>query len=281
MGTRFVSLIKRHVRTLTVSAVASLGFLGGAGCQTHTEPLTGRSQFILTSPGQEVTMGLQAWKDVLKEEEESTNRTLYAAVRRVGRAVADAADQPDYKWEFRLFKSEQANAFCLPGGKIAVYEGLFEYVANDAELATVMAHEVAHATARHGGERMTQAMLMNLGAIGLQTAMRDEAAKKRERWLAAYTGITTVGVLLPYSRTHEYSADRMGMMYMARAGYDPQAALHFWGKFAKQNQTPAALEFLSTHPVGANRLRELRSFLPKATLEYETAPQRHGFGQRL
>lgn len=226
-------------------------------------------------------MGLQAWEEINKEETESTNRKLYAAVRRVGKAIADAADQPDFQWEFRLFESEQANAFCLPGGKIAVYEGLFEHIDNDAELAAVMGHEVAHATARHGGERMTQGMLMNLGAMGLSAAIKDEDAKNRERWLAAYTGVTTVGILLPYSRTHEYSADRIGLTYMARAGYTPEAALDFWEKFGRQNKTPALMEFLSTHPVGEKRIEQLREFLPKARLEYEVAPRQRGYGQAL
>ncbi|MFW5893516.1 MAG: M48 family metallopeptidase [Verrucomicrobiota bacterium] len=271
----------RHARRLAVSALATIAVLGGLGCQTHTEPGTGRSQFILTSPGQETTMGLQAWKDIVKEETESTNRELYAAVRRVGKAIAQAANKPDFKWEFRLFKSKQANAFCLPGGKIAVYEGLFKYIDNDAELAAVMGHEVAHATARHGGERMTQAMLMNFGAMGVSAALKDETAENRERWLAAYTGVTTVGVMLPYSRTHEYSADRIGLMYMAKAGYAPEAAIDFWKKFARQNKTPALMEFLSTHPVGEKRIEQLQQFLPKAKLEYEVAPRQRGFGQSL
>lgn len=276
-----LSLCSRHVCRLVVSALAIIALAFGSGCQTHTEPGTGRSQFILTSPGQEASMGLQAWKDIVKEETESTNREHYAAVRRVGKAIAEAADKPDFEWEFRLFKSQQANAFCLPGGKIAVYEGLFKHIDNDAELAAVMGHEVAHATARHGGERVTQAMLMNFGAMGVSAALNDESAEQRERWLAAYTGLTTVGIQLPYSRTHEYSADRIGLMYMARAGYDPEAALDFWKKFARQNKSPALMEFLSTHPVGNKRIEQLQQFLPKAQLEYEVAPRQRGYGQSL
>lgn len=248
------------------------------GCQTTTEPVTGRSQFILTAPGEEMRLGLQAWQDILAEEKPTPNQEYAAAVERVGAALVAQVGPDMFDWEFRTFASEQANAFCLPGGKIGVYDGLFKYVDNDAELAAVIGHEIAHAVARHGGERMTQVMLQNLGALGLSAALGSKAEEDRARWMAAYAGVTTVGVILPYSRTHEYAADEIGTMYMARSGYDPRAALSFWEKFAGDSAAPGIFEFLSTHPVGQNRINRLRQIIPRALLEYEAAPVQRGYG---
>ncbi len=260
---------------------AAVGLLTGlAGCQTTTEPFTGRSQLILTSPAQEMQTGLQAWRQVTGQEKPCRDRWKVDAVRRVGQALSRAAARPDFKWEFRVFESDRANAFCLPGGKVGVYSGLFKYVANDAELAAVVGHEIGHAIARHGGERMTQAMLLDLGALGLSMAIKGRPEEHRARWLAAYTGLSTVGVVLPFSRRQEYSADQIGLMLMAKAGYDPEAAIQFWRKFAAEQKSPAVAEFLSTHPLDSRRLQRLRSLLPRAIIEYEMAPDRRGLGQQ-
>lgn len=265
-------------RTVFFAACVSLALT--VGCRTHTEPVTGRSQFILTSPAQERKMGLQAWQTVLKEEQLSSSARYQNAIKRVGNNLKKSVDSEDYKWEFRVFAGKQANAFALPSGKVGVYEGLFNYLDNDAELAAVIGHEIGHAVARHGGERMTQAMVINVGALGLGMTMQDKERAERERWLAAYSGLTTVGYLLPFSRKHEYAADKMGMQYMAEAGYDPQAAIEFWKKFVKQQETPGALEFLSTHPMGEKRLEQLRSYYNQAYLAYQMAPVKHGYGEQ-
>ena len=272
-------LIRSLYRNIPVALFSTLLAFAPSGCQTTTEPITGRPQFILTDPAQEARMGLQAWQDIQKEEKLSDSPAHAAAVERVGTALSKAIDEKDFEWEFKTFKSDQANAFCLPGGKVGVYDGLFEYLENDAELAAVVGHEIGHAVARHGGERMTQGLLQNLGALGLSVALKDATEVQQVRWMAAYAGLTTVGVILPYSRTHEYAADQLGVMYMARAGYDPHAALSFWEKFAKQSKTPGILEFLSTHPVGENRIQRLKQILPRAMIEYEMAPVRRGLGK--
>ncbi len=261
------------------AALAITILLTAVGCQTTTEPITGRSQWILTSPDAEMRMGLQAWQDILQQEQPSPNQTYREAVQRVGNNLKKVIEQPGFEWEFKTFKSENANAFCLPGGKVAVYDGLFEFLANDAELAAVVGHEIAHAVARHGGERMTQVMMQGLGATALALSIRDKPDSEKLKWMAAYTGVTTVGVLLPYSRTHEYAADELGMIYMARAGYDPEAALSFWDKFQQLGKMPGILEFLSTHPVGEKRIERLREILPRAKLEYQSAPVKHGLGK--
>jgi predicted Zn-dependent protease len=248
-----------------------------AGCVV--EPETGRKRLILTPLSMESSLGAQSWAEVKGAEKPSANSQWSSAVTRVGRNVADAANEPSYQWEFECFASEQANAFCLPGGKIAVYDGLFQYMGNDAELAAVIAHEVAHATARHGGERMTQAMAVSAGALALNVALKDQSAESRETWLLAYGGISTVGLVLPYSRVHEYAADRIGLMYMARAGYNPEAAVHFWEKFSEGKGGGNVSDFLSTHPADAKRIAELKRHLPQAMAEYNRAPKRHGFGE--
>lgn len=250
-------------------------FLGGC----VVVPETGRQRLILTSAGMESNLGAQAWAEVRGAERPTDNPRWAAAVQRVGKAIAEAANEPSYQWEFACFANEQANAFCLPGGKIAVYDGIFQYMANDAELAAVVAHEVAHATARHGGERMTQAMAVSAGALALGVALQDQDREARERWLLAYGGISTVGLLLPYSRVHEYEADRIGLMYMARAGYHPEAAVHFWEKFSEGKGGGSISDFLSTHPADAKRIAELRRHMPRAMAEYNRAPKRHGFGE--
>lgn len=245
---------------------------------TTVEPLTGRRQFIITSPQAEMNMGMQAWNDIVDDQKPSKNPAYNAAVERVGRNIADVVNQPDFAWEFKAFGSDTANAFCLPGGKVAVYDGLFKYIDNDAELAAVIGHEVAHAVARHGGERMTQALLVKLGEAAVAKAVEDETDNAQQRWLLAYTGVTALGYTLPYSRTHEYAADELGLVYMARAGYNPDAALSFWSKFAKDSHTPAGLEFLSTHPVGENRIQRIRELLPRARREYLNAPVQRNLG---
>jgi len=261
--------------------IIAIGMLlvGGSGCQTVTEPVTGRRQVILTSADAEMRMGLDAWNEIVKTEKLSTNAAKIAAVERVGRNLSVVVNEPGFNWEFRVFASDQANAFCLPGGKVGIYEGLFAFTANDAELATVIGHEIGHAVARHGGERMTHAMMVNFGALGVNLATRDASAEKQAVWMAAYMGASTLGFVLPYSRTHEYAADELGLVYMAKAGYDPHAALSFWQKFGAQDKGRKIPEFLSTHPVGDNRLQRLQERIPSAMLSYELAPVRRGFGQ--
>jgi len=226
-------------------------------------------------------MGLQVWREILRKEKPCRVAWMNEALQRVGKALAQTAGKPDFQWEFRVFQSDQANAFCLPGGKVGVYSGLFKYLANDAELAAVVGHEIGHALARHGAERVTLGILQDLGQLGLSVALRNRAEVEQVRWMAAYAGLTNVGVILPYSRTQEYAADEIGLMLMAKAGYDPQASLDFWRKFGSGKQEPAVLEFLSTHPLDSHRIDRLQGLLPRAVLEYETAPVRRGYGQRF
>jgi predicted Zn-dependent protease len=180
---------------------------------------------------------------------------------------------PNAQWEFVVFQSQDANAFCLPGGKVGVYTGILPITKDEAGLATVIGHEVAHAVARHGGERMSEAIVIQ----GLGNLLGAGLSKADPAWQAvgatAYGVTTAVGRELPHSRTQESEADQIGLIYMARAGYDPEAAVQFWQRFAAVNQqqgasTPA---FLRTHPTDETRIRQLREWMPRAKAEYERA----------
>ncbi|WP_205229939.1 M48 family metallopeptidase [Azospira oryzae] len=245
-----------------------------AACQTV--PLTGRSQLLLLGEGEEVRMGLRSYEDILKKEKISDDPALNAQLQRVGKRIA-AATGKNYQWEFKVVENDKAiNAFCLPGGKVAVYTGILPLTRDDAGLAAVVGHEVAHAIARHGGERMSQQMLV----AGLTAAVVVSASDSRKANM--YAGLlgagAAVGYLLPYSRLQESEADRMGLIYMAKAGYDPHAALALWQRMAEESKRGGKPpEFLSTHPADSTRIRQIQQWLPEAMGYYvprsEAAPE--------
>ena len=240
------------------------------GCTTV--PYTGRSQLMLIAPQEEMAMGYKTAQEIEKKEPLSHDSYYNNLVKRVGYRIAKAANKPDYRWEFHVIdKPKTVNAFCLPGGKIFVYTGLFKYARDEAELASVIGHEVAHALARHGAERMSMVLLAQLGEAAALVAMGNQSEETQVAFLAAFGVITNLGVLLPYSRTHEYEADRIGLILMALAGYDPHAALSFWKKMAQLSKGETGFEFLSTHPTDANRIAQIRTFLPVAMKYYKPA----------
>jgi metalloendopeptidase OMA1, mitochondrial len=255
-----------------------LGLLAFHGCRTA--PITQRTQLLLIPETQEVAMGRDAFYQILEEEPLSTNARYQAVVQRIGNRIAAAANRPDYGWEFRVFASPEPNAFCLPGGKVGVYEGMIELCNNEAELAVVVSHEVAHALQRHGGERMSQGYLVN----GVENTMRyltqDRDAVTRDRIMSAYGIASEFGVMLPYSRKHELEADQVGLMLMSQAGYDPTVAPGFWERFA-QTSGPKPPEFFSTHPADMRRAQELRAKLYEAQDLYHQAPEKFGVGEVL
>jgi len=254
---------------LTMISVA-LVLLGGilpllTGC--YTVPVTGRTSFMLVNSEEEQTLGLQAFTDVKKETPVSRDTVANARVQRVGAAIARVSEYPDWQWEFIVFDDTNTiNAWCLPGGKVGVYTALLPYARTDGELATVMAHEISHAIARHGAERMSQQKVVEAGGAIVTGSVSDkniEAAK------AAYGVGSQLFVMLPYSRKHELEADRIGLVYMARAGYDPREALTFWQSFSEINKGGAPPEWLSTHPAGAKRIEQIKLLLPEAEAEYQ------------
>lgn len=261
-GRRLPDLLRNFLIVLGVSA------LGLAACSTV--PFTGRSRFLLVGEATELQMGVQAYEEVLAESNLSNDRAEVERIRTIGMRVAEVTGKSEYEWEFNLIEADSiANAFCLPGGKVAVYTGITELASTDAELATVMAHEIAHAIARHGAERMTQMLMVQLGGIALDEALDKHSERTLEMARVAYGVGATLLYVLPYSRTHESEADYLGLIYMAKAGYDPRAAVDFWRKMQQKYGDLEPPEFLSTHPNSETRITDLRKWMPEALKYYE------------
>lgn len=254
------------------TAFAILSVLLFAGCATVPE--TGRSQLSLVSSAEEVKLGLTEFEKTKQSTPISKDAKATAMVQSVGRRIAAVANLPDAQWEFVLFDSAEANAWCLPGGKVGVYSGILPITRDEAGLATVIGHEVAHATAHHGAERMSQQMAAQAGGsvVGALTSGSSQATQTLVS--QAYGVASQVGVLLPYSRKHESEADYIGLLYMARAGYDPEAAVAFWERFSaynKQHGGSQGLSFLRTHPLDDQRIQNLKAQMPRAQAEYQKA----------
>lgn len=247
------------------------------GCQTA--PITGRKQMLLLAEEQELNMGLSAYNDILAKEPLSQNAQYTELVKRVGQRIAAVAGRPDYQWEFKTIASEQQNAFCLPGGKVAVYEGIIPICATEAGLAVVISHEVAHALARHGGERMSQNMAVDGVKQAFSYVLQNQDQARREIVMQAYGVGSQYGVLLPYSRKHESEADHIGLLLMARAGYDPREAPRFWQRFGAVKFGEKPIEFFSTHPSDQRRAADLAVLVPDAMKLYEQAPEQFALGE--
>ena len=262
------------MKRIFTSAGLALTLTWLTGCTTV--PVTGRSQLNLMGVGEETQLGLTSFDKLKKETPVTRDAAANALVQKVGRRIAAVAgpDMPNAQWEFVVFESPEANAFCLPGGKVGVYTGILPITKDEAGLATVLGHEIAHAVARHGGERMTDAMLVQFGSQALGATLSSSNPQVQSASLLAYGVVAKVGAELPHSRLQESEADHIGLTYMARAGYDPTAAVAFWQRFAAFNQqqggqTPA---FLRTHPTDAKRIQQLLTWLPAAQAQFKPAP---------
>ncbi len=249
--------------------LVSAALLPAAVAACATVPETGRSQLILFPESQMTQLGVQAYQAVLKDKKISNDPEANAIVRRVGERIARATGK-SYDWQFTVIDEPQTiNAFALPGGKVAVYTGILPVAGNDAGLATVMGHEVAHVTSRHGAERMSQSTVAQAAVVGGGIALGGGDPRKTNAVTAALGAGAAVGVILPFSRKQESEADRIGLRYMARAGYEPEAAIGFWermGAAGKGKGRPP--EFLSTHPSGETRIAQIRAWLPEARAEF-------------
>jgi metalloendopeptidase OMA1, mitochondrial len=241
-------------------------FLFIASCVSA--PYTGRSQLMLVSETDEVASGQLAYRQILRDSVSTSDQEALRMVRAVGERIAAAANKPDYRWEFRVINDpETVNAFCVPGGKVAVYTGIFPIARDEAGLAVVLGHEVAHALLRHAGERMSQAEVLGAG-MALAGASGINPQILQALGLGA-----SVGVILPFSRSQESEADHVGLILMAKAGYDPRVALDVWDRMArKEKGAPPA--FLSTHPGYETRVQQLRSFMPEALSYYQPTNSR-------
>lgn len=242
-------------------------------------PITGRKQMNLLPESMLVDMSLTSYNDFLKENKLSTDVSNTRMIQQVGERLSSATEQflrnngmesmiSNFKWEYNLVESEVPNAWCMPGGKIVFYTGILPYTKNETGAAVVMGHEIAHAVAKHGNERMSQGLVQQMGGIALAVAIEEQPAETQQLFMTAYGIGTTVGVMLPFSRSHELEADRIGLIIMAMAGYDPNEAIAFWERMASMSKQ-APPEFLSTHPSDANRISEIKKYLPEAMKYYK------------
>ena len=236
-------------------------------------PLTGRKQILLVSDQEVYQAGLTQYKEYIASSELSKDTKTTAMVKSVGKKLADATEKylrangfeseiANLQWEFNLVKNNEVNAFCMPGGKIVVYEGLFAVAQNEAELAVVLGHEIAHAVAKHSNERMSQQILAQYGAAILQQALSQKSAAVQTVAVNVFGLGAQVGMMLPYSRKHEYEADYMGIVFMEIAGYDSQSAVNFWSKMSAGGGN--ASDFLSTHPSDSKRIAQITARMPEA-----------------
>lgn len=260
--------------------VSLLGFLLVVGLPFFgcvKNPETGKSAFILTSEAEENQLGEQAFGEVLRKERVSRDPRWNELLLRVGNRVSRAANKPNFKWEFVLIDSPQKNAFCLPGGKVAFYTGILSIAKNEAGIAAIMGHEVAHATSRHAGQRITVNLGAELGLAGLSALLGGGDSTEKNLLMAALGLGTQVGVALPFSRGNESEADEIGLTYMARAGYDPREAPGIWERMEKA-AGGGPPEFLSSHPSNSGRRTALTGQLPRVMPLYEKSP-RYGAGE--
>ena len=242
-------------------------------------PVTGRKQLNLVSNQEVLTISLQQYQQFIKSAPISNDKKNTALVQKVGRNIANAvetylknngyADElSSYAWEFNLVKSADVNAFCMPGGKIVVYEGILPYTQDETGLAVVLGHEVAHAVAKHANERMSQQMMTEYGTAAIGTALGGTSAGVQQAAAAAIGLGSQYGILLPYSRKQELEADKLGLIFMAMAGYNPSQAAAFWTRMSQQgSSTP---EFMSTHPSDNTRIQQIEKDLPEAMKYYKS-----------
>jgi predicted Zn-dependent protease len=232
------------------------------------------------------SLALQEYRKFITSNKvvEVKNSSDAAMVKRVGERIARAVTSyytdrglaqslEGFNWEYNLIDSKEVNAWCMPGGKIVVYTGLLPITQNENALGVVMGHEVAHALAKHGNERMSQATLQQLGGVALSVAVADKTQEAQRILLDAYGIGTTVGAILPFSRKHELEADKLGLMYAALAGFDPREAIPLWQRMEKASQGQKQPEFLSTHPSESNRIDQLNKLMPEALTYYKPINQ--------
>ena len=267
--------MKTAIKSLAFVLVITLFF---SSCSSV--PVTGRKQLNLIPASQMMSMSYQQYDDFLKSNKLSTNAQQTQMVKTVGNKIKTAVEAyfqqqgmsselEGYSWDFNLVESPEANAWCMPGGKVVFYTGILPITKDETGLAVVMGHEVAHAIAEHGNERMSQGLLTQMGGVALAVALQEQPEQTQQLLMTAYGIGSQVGVMLPFSRLHESEADRLGLIFMAMAGYDPNKAVDFWQRMADMKGGQAPPEFLSTHPSDDTRIRQIREWLPEAMKYYK------------
>lgn len=269
-----MKIISISMRVIALAIVA----IGLNACSKVA--LTGRNQVNLIPSSQILSMSYQQYDEFLKDHPLSKDGQKTALVKNVGQRIQQAVEVyfaekglssqlEGYAWEFNLVESDNMNAWCMPGGKVVIYTGMLPVTRDESGLAVVMGHEIAHAIADHGNERMSQMLLTQLGGMALSVALAEQPEQTQSLYMTAFGIGSQVGVLLPYSRLHESEADRLGLVFMAMAGYDPHQAIRFWERMAAQKDGGAPPEFLSTHPSDARRIRDITKLIPEAMQYYK------------
>jgi predicted Zn-dependent protease len=268
----------RSIRVFQLSVTAGLTAVVLWSCSSV--PITGRKQLSLVPDDQIMAMAATQYDTVLMTNQLSTNEEQTAMVKRCGARIQKAveayfqskdqmAQLAGYEWEFNLIESDEVNAWCMPGGKVAFYTGILPICQDEAGIAVVMGHEVAHAVAKHGNERMSQAMLAQYGSVALDAALAKNSEGTKQMAATAFGIGATYGALMPFGRKQESEADHLGLIFMAMAGYDPSTAVPFWERMAANSQGGKPPEILSTHPSDESRIANLRTLMPEAQKYYK------------
>jgi predicted Zn-dependent protease len=244
-----------------------------------TVPLTGRKQLNIVPESQMISMSFTSYSEFLKTNKVSSDQSASAMVTTVGKDIASAVTKyfadnnlsdrlQGYQWEFNLVEDKTPNAWCMPGGKVMVYSGILPYTQDKNGLAVVVSHEVAHAVARHGNERMSQGLIAQFGSVAVNEIIKEKPEETKSIFNTAYGLGAQLGVMLPFSREHELEADKLGLIFMAMAGYDPQTAVTFWERMSKiGGEKPP--EFMSTHPSDEKRINKIKAAMPEALKYYK------------
>ncbi len=266
----------RHVRLRFVVFVGLIGLLAWS---CSSVPITGRRQLSLVPEDQIIAMAASQYDTVLMTHKLSTNKEQTAMIKRCGARIQKAVESyfqsknqtaqlAGYEWEFNLIESDEVNAWCMPGGKVAFYTGILPVCKDETGVAVVMGHEIAHAVARHGNERMSQAMLAQYGSVALDVALSKNSTQTKQMAATAFGIGATYGALMPFGRKQESEADHLGLIFMAMAGYDPHAAVPFWERMAAGGGGKPP-EILSTHPSDETRIKNLKELMPEAEKYYK------------
>ncbi len=262
----------KTVLLIAVLAAAALPVFGKFGDKV---PVTGRRSLAVVPDKKVDAQSAEAYRELIAGAKLSGDPAAVDMVRRVGARIAAVSNRPDFQWEYNLIDDPATvNAFCMPGGKVAVYTGILPVTRDETGLAVVMGHEVAHAIAKHGAERISQAMALSAGQKLVGQLTKDAQAQTKAAVNAAYGIGANVGLALPYGRMQESEADRIGLVYMAKAGYDPREAAAFWGRMGALGGGKQPPQFLSTHPSHETRIKDIQKWLPEALAEYEKSPYR-------
>ena len=266
---------RRHIKWLPLVLAGLFFAYQYFSSEKFVNPETGRKSHVGLSTQEESQLGLQSYRQIVSQAQTIKAGPEWDMVKRVVQRLVPAtgAAGKDFDWAVSLMQSSQVNAFCLPGGKIVVYTGILPVANTDAALATVLGHEMAHATSRHGAQRVFQQNLTQTAMVGLAGSLSDMDYEKQRAVMGAIGAGAQYGVLMPFSRSHESEADHIGLLYMARAGYDPRESIKFWERMeqSSQNQPP---EFLSDHPSHGTRIQQLEGWMPEAVQEYQASQQK-------